>query len=98
MPGVLKNALDWVSRPFATNVLRRKPVAVIGASQGLFGAIWAQADLRRVLASMGAEVVVAVGRAYEAFTDDGRVADPQLADALRAVVDQLVRPATARAA
>ena len=101
VPGALKNALDWVSRPFATNVLRRKPVAVIGASQGLFGAIWAQADLRRVLASMGAEVVdaeLAVGRAYEAFTDDGRVADPQLADALRAVVDQLVRPATARAA
>jgi chromate reductase len=101
VPGVLKNALDWVSRPHATNVLRRKPVAVIGASQGLFGATWAQADLRKVLASMGADVVdakLAVGRAHEAFTDDGRVADPQLADALRAVVDQLVRPAAARAA
>jgi chromate reductase len=101
VPGALKNALDWVSRPYATNVLRGKPVAVIGASQGLFGAIWAQADLRKVLASMGAEVVdaeLAVARAQEAFADDGRLADPRLADALRAVVDQLVRPIAARAA
>ena len=40
----LKNALDWVSRPFATNTLRNKPVAVMGASTGMFGAVWAQAE------------------------------------------------------
>src|SRR5689334_12422479 len=38
IPGALKNALDWASRPIATNVFRNKPVAVIGASGGMFGA------------------------------------------------------------
>src|ERR687888_2700954 len=51
IPGVLKNALDWASRPFPDNVLRNKPVAVIGASTGMFGAVWAQAEARKVLAS-----------------------------------------------
>src|SRR5690349_23707561 len=49
IPGVLKNALDWASRPFPENSLRGKPVAVIGASTGLFGAVWAQAETRKVL-------------------------------------------------
>src|SRR3954464_15358900 len=49
IPGQLKHALDWASRPFATNVLRNKPVAVVGASAGAFGAVWAQAELRKVL-------------------------------------------------
>ena len=72
IPGALKNALDWASRPFATNAFRGKPVAVIGASAGLFGAVWAQAELRKVLAAMGARVVegeVAVGQAAEKFRD-----------------------------
>jgi chromate reductase len=57
IPGHLKNALDWVSRPVATNVLRNKPVAVIGASTGMFGAVWAQAELRKVLKTIGARVI-----------------------------------------
>jgi chromate reductase len=57
LPGVLKNALDWVSRPFDENPLRGKPAAVIGASTGGFGAVQAQADARRVLARIGARVV-----------------------------------------
>ena len=57
IPGHLKNALDWVSRPHMTNTLRNKPVAVIGASTGMFGAVWAQAELRKVLAAIGARVV-----------------------------------------
>ena len=57
IPGALKNALDWVSRPFATNVLRNKRVAVVGASTGLFGAVRAQAELRNVLAVIGANVL-----------------------------------------
>ena len=51
VPGALKNALDWASRPFPGNALQHKPAAVIGASQGLFGAVWAQAELRKILAS-----------------------------------------------
>ena len=49
LPGGLKNALDWASRPFPDNVLKDKPSAVIGASTGLFGAVWAQAEVRKVL-------------------------------------------------
>ena len=56
IPGVLKNAVDWASRPLATSPLRNKPVAVIGASTGMFGAVWAQAELRKVLGAAGARV------------------------------------------
>ena len=79
VPGGLKNALDWASRPYATNVLRRKPVAVIGASTGFFGAVWAQAELRRILRACGAQVLdrqLPVARAAEAFARDGSLADP----------------------
>jgi chromate reductase len=57
VPGQLKNALDWASRPFPDNSLRNKPVAVMGASTGLFGAVWAQAELRKVLGAIGARVL-----------------------------------------
>src|SRR3984893_11030895 len=76
IPGVLKNAIDWASRPIATNVLRNKPVAVVGASTGAFGAVWAQAELRKVLAAAGARVVegeVALGHAHERFDEEGRL-------------------------
>src|SRR6266576_903599 len=81
IPGQLKNALDWASRPIATNVLRNKPVAVVGASAGAFGAVWAQAELRKVLSATGARVVegeVAVGHAPTRFDDDGRLTDDDL--------------------
>jgi chromate reductase len=70
VPGQLKNALDWVSRPPATSALRYKPVAVVSASTGAFGAVWAQAELRKVLAAIGARVLdaeVAVGHAPTKF-------------------------------
>jgi chromate reductase len=92
-PGHLKNALDWASRPYATNVLRGKPVAVIGASTGRSGAVHAQADLRRVLHASGARVLdreLALGRAAEAFRATGDLADPVLTSALRGVVAGLV--------
>jgi len=57
IPGQLKNALDWASVPFEHNVLRNKPTAVIGTSTGMFGAVWAQAELRKVLGLIGARVL-----------------------------------------
>jgi chromate reductase, NAD(P)H dehydrogenase (quinone) len=81
IPGVLKNAIDWASRPFPDNVLRGKPVAVMGASTGLFGAVWSQAELRKVLRHAGAEVLdteLPVGLADQAFTPAGELADPEL--------------------
>jgi chromate reductase len=101
VPGALKNALDWVSRPFAMNVLRGRPVAVIGASTGLFGAVWAQAELRKVLATIGARVddrELPVAQAHEAFDAQGRLRDPQAAETLRAIVRDLLRPGAQRAA
>ena len=99
VPGQLKNAVDWASRPLATNALRNKPVAVVGASIGAFGAVWAQAELRKVLAATGARVVdgeVAVGHAHERFGADGRLEDAALREQLGEVVDALVAVTRAR--
>jgi chromate reductase len=93
IPGQLKNALDWASRPLATSPLRNKPVAVVGASIGAFGAVWAQAELRKVLAATGARVVdgeVAVGHADRRFAPDGLLADEDLREQLAEVVEALV--------
>ena len=94
IPGGLKNVVDWASRPFPDNAWRDKPVAVIGASTGLFGAAWAQAQLRTALDLAGARVVdaeLAVGSAHEAFLPSGALRDPALADALRATVTALIQ-------
>jgi len=101
LPGVLKNALDWLSRPYATNVLRNRPAAVVGASTGMFGAVWAQADARRVLAHVGARVLdteLPVGVADEAFAPDGRLADPQQRAALADLLADLLAAAGAHCA
>lgn len=90
VPGALKNALDWASRPHATNPLRNKPVAVIGASTGIFGAIWAQAELRKVLSAIGARVVdreFAVGQVAERV--GGSIDDQELLVQLDEVVAEL---------
>jgi chromate reductase len=100
VPGVLKNALDWVSRPHATNALRGKPAAVIGASTGMFGAVWAQAEARKVLGTIGARVVDAelpVPEADERFDAAGRLADPDVEERLGEIVGELVAAAEARA-
>ena len=85
IPGQLKNAIDWLSRPVATTVLRGKPVLVVGASTGAFGAVWSQAELRKVLATAGARVVeaeVAVGHAPAKFDDAGALMDEELVEQL----------------
>ncbi len=93
VPGHLKNALDWASRPLATNPIRNKPAAVVGASTGAFGAVWAQAELRKVLSAIGARVLeedLPVGLAATRFDEDGLLADDELRERLRALVDHLV--------
>jgi len=99
IPGSLKNAIDWVSRPRAATPFANKPAAVIGASTGMFGAVWAQADLRKVLGSTGARVVsgeVAVGHAHTRFDDDGRLDDPNLDEQVHEVVRALTAAARDR--
>ena len=91
IPGHLKNAIDWVSRPVATNALRNKPVAVVGASTGAFGAVWAQAELRKVLAALGARVLdveLPVPHAHTRF-DEGGLTDDEIRASLAEAVETL---------
>jgi len=97
IPGTLKNALDWGSRPGATNVFRGKPVAVIGASPGAFGGVWAHEETRKVLGIMGARVVDA-GFSLGKAPDRLAAPDDELHGQLREVVETLVAEATIRAA
>ena len=97
VPGQLKNAIDWASRPVTSAVLRGKPVAVVGASTGMFGGVWSQAELRKVLATAGARVLegeVAVGYAQTRFDEEGRLIDDdvraQLAEVVYGLVEELV--------
>jgi chromate reductase, NAD(P)H dehydrogenase (quinone) len=99
IPGQLKNALDWASRPYATNVLRNLPVAVVGASTGAFGAVWAQAELRKVLAAAGARVVdgeVILGHAHHKMDERGALIDDEARDQLVAVLSDLAGAVHAR--
>jgi chromate reductase, NAD(P)H dehydrogenase (quinone) len=93
VPGQLKNAIDWLSRPLATNVLRNKPVAVVGASTGMFGAVWSQAELRKILAATGARVVegeLPIPHAPTRFDGEGRLIDDDVRARLVEVVYGLV--------
>ena len=57
IPGVLKNALDWVSRPLVESPVRNKPVAVLSSSTGMFGGVWAAAETRKVMGALGARTL-----------------------------------------
>jgi chromate reductase len=91
IPGHLKNAIDWISRPVATNVLRNKPVAVVGASTGAVGAAWAQAELRKVQAALGARVLdieLPVPHAHTRF-EEGQLTDEEIRAGLAEAVEAL---------
>jgi chromate reductase len=101
IPGQLKNALDWMSRPLAESPLRGKPAAVIGASTGMFGAVWAQAEARKVLKAIGARVLeteLPVPSADEQFDEDGKLTDSELEQQLVAVIEELADAIEAREA
>ena len=92
LPGQLKNALDWASRPKDSAALRNKNAAVIGASTSMFGAVWAQAEARKVLAAAGARVIdreLPVPSASEQFEPDGKLADHELELVLADILTEL---------
>ena len=95
MPGQLKNAVDWASRPRGQHsALWGKPVAGIGASVTDYGAMWAQDHLRKALAIAGARVLEAelpVGKAQLLF-DDGELTDPQTRERVTEILGALVAP------
>lgn len=101
IPGVLKNALDWLSQPLIQSPLRNKPAVVIGASTGMFGAVWSQAETRKVLGAIGARVVdreLPVPTAHEQFDEHGRLSDADLEAELVVSLTELVDAIEARAA
>lgn len=101
IPGVLKNALDWLSRPLEESPLRNKPAVVIGASTGMFGAVWAQAETRKVLGAIGARVIdreLPVPTVHEQFHESGRLLDAEIEAGLVISLDALRDAIGARAA
>ncbi len=96
IPGVLKNALDWASRPAGQSALNGKPAAAIGASTGMFGAVWAQAETRKVLGALGGRVVEAelpVARANELLRDGRLDLSPQQSEQLEKLLAELIAAA-----
>jgi chromate reductase len=93
VPGVLKNAIDWASRPRVTSPLRDKAVAVMGASPGHGSTARAQAQLRDAFVFTGACVMplpeLLVGSAGEHFDHDGNLTDPALRGSLVELIDAL---------
>ena len=101
LPGQLKNALDWISRPAGQSALTGKPAAAIGASTGMFGAVWAQAEARKVLGALGGRVVEAelpVPRAAAQFHDGELELTPEQSGRLTEILSELLAEVDERAA
>jgi chromate reductase, NAD(P)H dehydrogenase (quinone) len=93
LPGQLKNALDWISRPAGKSALNGKPAAAIGASTGMFGAVWAQAEARKVLGALGGRVVeseLPVSRAADHYSDGRLELNPEQSQHLGELLAELV--------
>jgi chromate reductase len=93
IPGVLKNALDWASRPAGQSALMGKPAAAIGASTGMFGAVWAQAETRKVLGALGGRVIereLPIPRAEELYEDGQLNLTPEQSQQLQELLAELV--------
>ncbi len=90
-PGVLKNAIDWASRPPRQSVLDRKPVALMGASTGIGGTAQAQLQVRQALAFPGAQTMpepeLLVSRVRDKFDGDGFLVDDMVRTALRGLLE-----------
>ena len=96
IPGQLKNALDWASRPAGRSALNGKPAAAIGASKSMFGGVWAQAELRKVLGAMGGRVIEAelpVAHAHELLDGDRLGLEPEQSERLDGILAELLEAA-----
>ena len=91
IPGVLKNAIDWLSRPFGNGALKDKPLAVIGAALGRYGGVWAHDETRKSFGIAGPRVVDSVKLSLQTTTFDGRHPreSAEVAAAVRDVVGKL---------
>lgn len=95
MSGVMKNAIDWASRPYGKGqVLSGKPVAILGASSGKFGTARAQLDLRKMLPYLGMYLLpkpeIYVGPGRDAFDEQSNLTDDQVRERLREMLEKLL--------
>ncbi|OYY95770.1 MAG: NADPH-dependent FMN reductase [Hydrogenophilales bacterium 28-61-23] len=95
VPGVLKNAIDWASRPFGESAWTDKPAAIMGASPGNLGTARAQYHLRQILVAFGMPVVsqpeVMIGNAAQRFDPGGRLTDMPTREHIRKLLAALVQ-------
>jgi chromate reductase len=95
LPGQIKHAVDWASRPYGqSSALWGKPVAVVGASITDYGAIWAQDHLRKALGIAAARVLdveLPVSKAADRFDQDGVLIDLEIRDRLSEIIAELVQ-------
>jgi NAD(P)H-dependent FMN reductase len=91
IPGVLKNAIDWLSRPYGNGALKDKPLAVVGASLGQYGGVWAHNETRKSFGAAGSRVVESIKLSIPGRTFDGRHPreSADLVESLRDVVGKL---------
>jgi NAD(P)H-dependent FMN reductase len=92
IPGVLKNAIDWLSRPYGNSALKDKPLAVVGTSLGQYGGVWAHDETRKSFGIAGPRVVEDLDLSVPAKTFDGKHPreNGEVADRLRDIVAKLV--------
>ena len=72
IPGVLKNAIDWLSRPFGNSALKGKPVAVVGAAHGRYGGVWAHDETRKSFSIAGPRAVEDLKLSVQTTAFDGK--------------------------
>ncbi len=94
IPGVLKNAIDWASRPYGDSAWSEKPVAVMGASIGSIGTARVQYHLRQMFVFLNMHAInqpeVMIGNAAERFTKDGSLTDETSKELIRKLLANLV--------
>jgi chromate reductase len=94
IPGVLKNAIDWASRPYGDNAWQGKPVALMGASVGPLGTSRAQYHLRQVFVFLDMlplnKPEVMIGNASQRFDEAGNLVDPETRKRIRGLLESLV--------
>jgi chromate reductase, NAD(P)H dehydrogenase (quinone) len=94
IPGVLKNAIDWASRPYGDNAWNDKPVALMGASPGLLGTARAQLLMRPLLSYLNMHIVnapeVMISKAHEKFDSNGKLTDEAAKKLMQQLLQNLV--------
>ncbi|HKP44803.1 NADPH-dependent FMN reductase [Mycobacterium sp.] len=91
IPGVLKNAIDWLSRPFGNGALKDKPLAVVGAALGRYGGVWAHDETRKSFGVAGPRVVEDLKLSVQATAFDGKHPreNTEVVETLRGIVGKL---------